>query len=224
MVFFRLYESPRYLVHAGRPHDAIKSLQMISKFNGSELSIQLADVRDHHKPLDFEGETNVLHRPRATSTTIVDASVIEDRIEPPLGLVSENNWPGLTIAYSSTGETYNSHDPSAGQALLPVAPNVLKESSGVDTGMEQPLLHNDGGGTTLNPRSDSRVSKRSSIYEEKVYHALPAFIRRPLIAWWDRVMMVLSPEWFTTTVLVWSTWFAMALGAFITSTYHWLTH
>ncbi len=47
IVFFRLHESPRYLVHAGRPEEAIVSLQMISKFNGSELSLGLEDVADH---------------------------------------------------------------------------------------------------------------------------------------------------------------------------------
>ena len=46
MVFFRLHESPRYLVHAGRPQEALQSLQLISKFNGSELTIGLADVED----------------------------------------------------------------------------------------------------------------------------------------------------------------------------------
>ncbi|CAL1712613.1 unnamed protein product [Somion occarium] len=48
IVFFRLHESPRYLVHAGRPEEAIESLQLISKFNGSELSLGLDDVADHH--------------------------------------------------------------------------------------------------------------------------------------------------------------------------------
>ncbi|KAI0064112.1 MFS general substrate transporter [Artomyces pyxidatus] len=52
MVFFRLHESPRYLVHAGRPHDALESLQMISRFNGSELALELRDVVDRiHPPL-----------------------------------------------------------------------------------------------------------------------------------------------------------------------------
>ena len=46
MVFFRLYESPRYLVNAGRPQDALESLQMISRFNGSELALDLEDVED----------------------------------------------------------------------------------------------------------------------------------------------------------------------------------
>ena len=46
ILFFRLHESPRYLVHAGRPHEAIESLQLISKFNGSELSIDLGDIEE----------------------------------------------------------------------------------------------------------------------------------------------------------------------------------
>ncbi|KAF8491171.1 MFS general substrate transporter [Russula emetica] len=47
IVFFRLHESPRYLVHAGRKQDALESLQMISRFNGSELALDLEDVEDY---------------------------------------------------------------------------------------------------------------------------------------------------------------------------------
>jgi len=46
ITFFRLYESPRYLVHAGRPQEAIVSLQKISEFNGEEMSLNLEDVED----------------------------------------------------------------------------------------------------------------------------------------------------------------------------------
>jgi len=47
ILFFRLHESPRYLVHAGRKQDALESLQLISRFNGSELALDLEDVEDH---------------------------------------------------------------------------------------------------------------------------------------------------------------------------------
>jgi hypothetical protein len=50
IVFFRLHESPRYLVHAGRPQEALVSLRMISRFNGSNLTIDLDDVDDHRPP------------------------------------------------------------------------------------------------------------------------------------------------------------------------------
>lgn len=55
MVFFRLYESPRYLVHAGRPQEAVEALQLISRFNGSELSLSLDDVADHRDPTSSNG-------------------------------------------------------------------------------------------------------------------------------------------------------------------------
>ncbi|KAJ7845404.1 major facilitator superfamily domain-containing protein [Mycena olivaceomarginata] len=46
IVFFRLYESPRFLVHAGRPAEAIEALQLIALFNGAPVELVLADVDD----------------------------------------------------------------------------------------------------------------------------------------------------------------------------------
>ena len=70
IVFFRLHESPRYLVHAGRKQDALESLQMISRFNGSELALELEDVEDHirvppsHVPRSAFSTGNSLPSPR----------------------------------------------------------------------------------------------------------------------------------------------------------------
>ena len=47
VICFRLYESPRFLVAAGRPTEAMENLQLISRFNGEELDLSLRDVRDH---------------------------------------------------------------------------------------------------------------------------------------------------------------------------------
>lgn len=46
VVFFHLYESPRYLVHAGRLEDAAIVLQEISKVNGKEIDVNVEDVHD----------------------------------------------------------------------------------------------------------------------------------------------------------------------------------
>ena len=35
------------MVHAGRKQDALESLRMISRFNDSELALDLDDVEDH---------------------------------------------------------------------------------------------------------------------------------------------------------------------------------
>ena len=65
ILFFRLHESPRYLVHAGRPLEALVSLQMISRFNGSDLTIELDDVDDRQPsaPAPFSSEDHGAHTP-----------------------------------------------------------------------------------------------------------------------------------------------------------------
>lgn len=50
IAFFRLHESPCYLVHASRTQEAIESLQLISNFNSDELALHTEDVRDHLRP------------------------------------------------------------------------------------------------------------------------------------------------------------------------------
>ncbi|KAJ7490461.1 MFS general substrate transporter [Mycena latifolia] len=49
IAFFRLHESPRFLVHAGRPEEALETLQLIARFNGAPGlagELALADVDD----------------------------------------------------------------------------------------------------------------------------------------------------------------------------------
>ncbi|KAG2009508.1 membrane transporter, variant 3 [Coprinopsis cinerea AmutBmut pab1-1] len=233
MVFFRLHESPRYLVHAGRPHDAIKSLQLISRFNGSNISFELDDVRDTHPPQDStsptsNGNTTGLKpdttRPRASSRTIFDASMIGHGRTPSSAGSSRassidsgssgsgSSRPPLKTAYAATGETpaldsksssLDGKDPvTTAKALYPPpSPSASR-----------------GPSTSRPPRSHSRASstathrRRTSVYERKLCWSLPRWLRRPLWAWWDRVMMVLSPEWLRTTLLVWAAWWAMSLA------------
>ncbi|CAK5273982.1 unnamed protein product [Mycena citricolor] len=49
ILLFRLHESPRYLVHAGRPSEALEALQMIALYNGSSNlagDLKLENVED----------------------------------------------------------------------------------------------------------------------------------------------------------------------------------
>lgn len=224
IVFFRLHESPRYLVHAGRPHDAVKSLQMISKFNGSELPIELEDVRDHHHPSELcvtdveRSFSDNSTRPRATSTTIFDATIIEDRGQAP---DAQNNiTSGLVTAYASTGETHGleSHNfsPPFSRTTSSISiTSAQKDAIAEDfSSVEQSLLSGPDDGIVIRDHSrySSTASRRSPMFEQHMRRMLPKWLRRPLMGWWDRVEMVLSPEWLRTTLLVWSTWCAMALG------------
>ncbi|EDR13122.1 uncharacterized protein LACBIDRAFT_308611 [Laccaria bicolor S238N-H82] len=43
----------------------------------------------------------------------------------------------------------------------------------------------------------------------------PPLLCQPLHSWWDCILLVLSPKWLRTSVLMWSTWCAMALGTFL---------
>lgn len=229
MLFFRLHESPRFLVHAGRPQDALKSLQMISRFNGSDISIELADVRDHHHPHTETNYDKIIigtdtpgseTRTRANSRTVFAASVIEDRASSSLDSPSRNSSPGrsgsrltLVTAYSSTGETpvldSNSFPPPIVHARgshdsePPLTPAKVSAMSPV---------FNDSSDLPGVRRRLSSSSRISSVCERRVHRAIPRWVRRPLSAWWGRVAMVLSPEWLTTTILVWGAWFAMSLG------------
>jgi hypothetical protein len=172
MIFFRLYESPRYLVHAGRPDDAVKALQLISRFNGSDISIVLEDVRDHHHceaPVAAERDFFKFDVPsRANSTTAFAANVIPDGPTDPGTDGSQSSRSVPITHYASMGETPEDAVPSDS----PTEP-MLKDVTG---------------------------------------QSLPRWLRRPLWNWWDRVMMVLTPELLRTTILVWFAWFAMALG------------
>jgi hypothetical protein len=61
IVFFRLYESPRWLVHAGRKEDAVLALSQIAKYNRQEFDITIEDVHD-------EGEIETTLRREVTTT------------------------------------------------------------------------------------------------------------------------------------------------------------
>ncbi|RDB14860.1 putative MFS-type transporter PB1E7.08c [Hypsizygus marmoreus] len=270
IVFFRLHESPRYLVHAGRPLEAIESLQMISRFNGSDLSLEIEDVYDHQHPHPVASPNTVealrvpalpplqhkKHDPRvrATSTTSFSANAMQ-------GDELSSSAPNGTGAANGNGSArplvthYNSTDASPivldGHSYAtpaveypPIFPTperreedeedsaLLKEDHPTDPSLQEtsPIQlpsspsHIHIPSHTPRPRrpssanrSSHRIStasarRTSSIYEQKVCESLPRWLRRPLWAWWDRVMMVLSPEWLRTTVFVWATWFSMSLA------------
>jgi hypothetical protein len=234
IAFFRLHESPRYLVHAGRPQEAIESLQMISRFNGSDLSLELDDVRDHHHKPDVEPpidarsaspRANPLEHPRPNSTTVFNASGSESdpHLVPSAPNGTGDERPALVTQYSSTDASPNSLDSHT--FATPVQehpPSSLPSANGeawptpVQPSPSSPTSARSSRNRPRGGRQNSHVSARSwrssSAYEKKVWYSLPRTLRKPLWVWWDRVMMVLSPEWFRTTVLVWGAWFFMSLG------------
>jgi len=230
IAFFRLHESPRYLVHAGRPQEAVESLQLISKFNGSELSLGLDDVAIHvQPPLEGNNVSNVdstmpregIHAPLLANAdmavnglTAANASPTED--DSPTRtrmLTSQSSRDGLRNSspdnepkdYSATAST---SAPSA--EYLPIAKDVDSPLSSPTSRRRQLTL----GGDHAMGSGHRRMSTASSLHEvrSKLYWKLPRWFRKPLYAWIDRIAMVLSPEWLKTTLLVWAVWGAMSLA------------
>ncbi|KAG1732313.1 MFS general substrate transporter [Suillus lakei] len=190
MVFFRLHESPRYLVHAGRHQEALESLQLISRFNGSELPLELEDVDDRPLPV------SEAHAPAGERVPFLPNSSSQDPRTNNETLFDAGADNSSTSSDQSGTRVYQSMDEASH--------NALDGHSFITPVGEVPPR-----GQSLARGHHSRTSSRDS---ERVGSVLPRWVRRPLLAWLDRVCMVLAPEWFRTTVLVWGVWFFMSLA------------
>lgn len=214
ILFFRLHESPRYLVHAGRPHEAIESLQLISKFNGSELSIDLDDIEDTVRPAPAEGTnpTAAVQQPNKTAPEPEEGSNALRDATPDSAQYSSMGSPDVALDSHSFGAPLP-HTSSATHVnnLFPPAPqNGVPQTSEDTRPSPRPRIP-----SSSSRRMSRRLSTASSFIESKsgpVCKILPRWMRRSALAWIDRVAMVLSPEWLRTTLLVWAVWCAMSLG------------
>ncbi|KAG7444386.1 MFS general substrate transporter [Guyanagaster necrorhizus] len=183
MVFFRLHESPRFLVHAGRHQEAVESLQMIARFNGAPLSLDLDDVEDVRPNVDQAPAVVPDTRPTGDDGT---------------------NSPRFAD-YHSTAESPAQQLESHSFAT-PTIPHQEPASPKEDV---EPVVRPH----RVSSRSRSLPRRGApSVCEKQLYNVLPSWLRRPLWAWWDRILMVLTPEWLRTTLLVWGAWCAMSLA------------
>ena len=265
ILFFRLHESPRYLVHAGRHEEALLNLRKISRFNGDELTLRLADVCDQHTVHPNGSCSDDLNEVdnRDESAVILDGEVDEEHARllseaiervPKKGrrtvasIFSEpesgegprtplpSNLEGGVVHYDSTG---SSEVPLDGHSFVTPASEIPPSRSLTFSPVKEPkeehdteetnaLISNSSDPTSTpvaRPRlarssgqnAPSTMRRRSSLYEAKakVYWALPRRIRKPLLAWLDKISMVLNDEWRATTLLVWAMWCAMSLGKLI---------
>lgn len=247
IVFFRLHESPRFLVSAGRPHDALVSLQKISLFNGSELSLKLHDVDDTPRPSklkDDEAEEPHSRTPLVTSRVLGakrDVRIVFDvgddmddadetrPLNPAAVAQDEQQLAAADVAhYNSTGSSDISIPPSAHDASSteeatwhtyprsgPSTACLVEEPADADPLVPEVKALSLPTRLSRAPlRSSSPSHRRSSFHEAqaKVFWSLPRWLRKPLWAWMDKIALVLSPEWFKTTMLVWAMWGFMSLG------------
>jgi hypothetical protein len=214
VIFFRLYESPRFLVAAGRPKEAMENLQMISRFNGEELSLSLRDVRDHI--------TTVTHRRPTSATAMINddeedsAPFLRDPEDAPKPIFDADAIPETETTRISSTPQDSSHYHSTGES------NINLESHSFATPVVEhshsPFFNslrneNDEDGHKLSTARRIQPRRhRSSVYS--VSTVLPSTVRKPLWKWFDKVAMLLSPEWLWTTLMMWAAWFSMSLGDF----------
>lgn len=234
IVFFRLHESPRYLVNAGRPQEALENLQLISRFNGSELSLELEDVDDRQPPkplmngltgseerIPFLTPSNVADAPPrptiiTTANTCTAGDVLSVANDVRLDVPREEG----AVGYRSTDESPNSLD--CHSFITPVDEAPLTGTNNPAT--ERVSVHDDSYGGSEPKHRQASAPRRcpparlsglqpsSTIVVEQIGNAFSRTIRRPFLAWKNRIKLVLSPEWFRTTMLVWGAWFFISLG------------
>ncbi|KDQ20952.1 hypothetical protein BOTBODRAFT_62009 [Botryobasidium botryosum FD-172 SS1] len=204
--FFRIHESPRYLVHAGRSAEAVHALQNISKANGAPMKLSLKDVEDHQSsassssvntPAD-EHERTLLGRtsPPAppsppkylTPPDQADYHATGTSPEPPLA----------NGAYSFHTATEEVADPFLSYA----APS--DHDADEDEDEEEPKPRH--------PRLASSSSYLDYGKDDGILSKLPKWLARPLRGWTQRVGVLFTPTWRRTTVLVWAAWGLMSLG------------
>lgn len=224
MVFFRLHESPRYLVHAGRHQEALESLQLISRFNGSELPIDLEDVDDRPAPISEVNAAAGERVPFLPNSSSQDPHTNNETFDAGADDSSTSSDQNGKKVYQSMAEA--THDALDGHLFVTPVGEVPPRGQSLARGHHSRSSSRDSESDskdlssipkarprprqgTIHPRTSSVVSFEM---KQRVGSMLPRWVRRPLLAWLDRVGMVLAPEWFRTTVLMCSIWFFMSLA------------
>ncbi|KAF8610322.1 MFS general substrate transporter [Ceratobasidium sp. AG-I] len=237
IIFFKLYESPRYLVAAGRKADAVSALQSIEDYNQKHTRqparvrfvITLADVCDI-EPSAMQSDEGVVFDIDDEESALVSApqplcSTDEDKVQNSGSDKDRGRSEALSeqledrIDYRATD---NSPEGIVGEwSFHTPAPLHADESSYFEGkhGSESVNQSEASSPTTSRSRSGSRLPRvrrppmqprpRSSIYVEQT---LPSGIGRPIAVWLDRVGMLFTPKWRLTTILVWCAWWGMSLA------------
>lgn len=197
IVFFRLHESPRFLVHAGRPEEALLSLKKITQYNGSELSLTIHDVDDRRPSTPPQDEREpfvsaVGPRPQRTDVRLVFDATEQDE---PARMSSETDPLALEAAIASATARRQSDSPeiinydSTGSSNTPLGSHsfvtpVASRANSVrsiaalqSTSLEDEEEEEDAEAvedktrSLLNrrrPRASTTLSRRSSLYEAQV--------------------------------------------------------
>ncbi|EST09831.2 General substrate transporter [Kalmanozyma brasiliensis GHG001] len=209
VAFFRLLESPKYLVHAGRPQEARDILQKIHRYNGgATISLRIQDVEDHSHtngaaPIgDLETSQHSMHQ---RSSTTDAAPEQQDDNEQSNG--QKHSSHRFRDSYTADEEEDDEED----------IPD--REAS------SRPLLNPHTDDQALHsPKSDSRNSINERPSSTVIHPSSSTPDIPPSLTWlpssWQpsasdlvsRYSELFSPSWKRTTLLIWVIWGGMSYG------------
>ncbi|TKY90420.1 hypothetical protein EX895_000418 [Sporisorium graminicola] len=201
VVFFRLLESPKYLVHAGRPQEARDILQRIHRYNGgATISLRIQDVEDHgpsgvsDRACDLENSQHSLHQ-RASDAHEGDAATNgRNRVRDSYAADDEEDAGDLSGREASS------------RPLLERA--VEREEDGnsqkgdQDPNTIHPQHANPSGSCA--PSIDPHLPP-SLTWLPRSWHPSAADLA-------SRYSEMFSPEWKRTSLLIWIIWGGMSYG------------
>lgn len=199
-ILFKLYESPRYLVHTGRAAAAVNTLKKITKYNGQSMELDIKDVQDHPNvpSAAFEMDDGDLP-PTPGLKCVTTPPESKSNTSSPLGYQSteSQSQPALTGDY--TFQT-----PIDEARFFPESPIQVNS----------PTLHSpQWRRSPERPRRPRQPSRTESV-APVVSGWFSEWVTQPLAAWFEQVGTILTPEWRRSTLLVWTAWSFMSLGEF----------
>lgn len=191
VLFFKLFESPKYLVSAGRQQEARVVLQRIAAFNGSPLSLSINDVRARDSVALLDEE-----RPSEEAGGAAREAGIGRREENTKSGKGKRGYDSLPTEAEEESEEQDA-------ALLTAAQRVSSE--GASSTLQQPV--SPGESDDEDPAPSSPSAKWPSALSW-----VPAETQERLLPFLSRYLELLDPAWRRTTLLVWAIWALFSLA------------
>lgn len=184
LVFFTLFESPKYLVSAGKHEEARSVLQRIAAFNGDPKRVKLSDVCDRNEPQSTSSRPN-----RTRSTFIPD---------------HDNSRGSNTLQQARVSlEWSNGHDQER---------EGLMANTEEDEDTETQQRRHSFGGHEHQHDSEWQANRQSHTKWSKTMQLLPESWRPSVAESASRYTDLFTPYWRKTTILVWSIWTIFTLA------------